>query len=282
MDTLAGAKAPEIVSLIESRTWESPILDVGGGAGALSRALVKTRPGSRSVLFELPEVLDAAKSLYPDPADWDSIQTVGGDFRTYRFDREQDFGLVMLSNFLHAYGPEEARPLLHKAVRLLAPGGLLLVPDYFPDRFGRSPQKGVFYDLNMMLNTFNGVCPRYGPNSGMDYRSRVAPCPDPGFAIGYIRDAGLPQTPGGLRPSGPGRAVAYGPSPWFRPGRAHARGSGSCGPLGVPQMPFRLLRVLEKQSVPSLCHAGGSYPKPVGHVHDRGGSRGCSTRTPIS
>ncbi|MBI4773377.1 MAG: methyltransferase domain-containing protein [Deltaproteobacteria bacterium] len=158
LDALARVKAPEIVSLIQSQTWESPILDVAGGAGALSRALIKTRPGSRAVLFELPEVLSAAKMLYPDPADWESIETSEGDFRTHRFDREQVFGLVLLSNFLHAYGPEEARLLLHKALGLLAPDGLLVIHDYFPDRFGHSPHKGVLYDLNMMLNTYNGAC----------------------------------------------------------------------------------------------------------------------------
>jgi len=158
LDALARVKAPEIVSLIQGQPWDSPILDVAGGAGALSRALIQTRPGSRAVLFELPEVLSAAKTVYSDPADWESIQTLEGDFRTYGFERKQVFGLVLLSNFLHAYGPEEARPLLHKAVGLPAPDGLLVIHDYFPDRFGRSPHKGVFYDLNMMLNTFNGVC----------------------------------------------------------------------------------------------------------------------------
>lgn len=63
-----------------------------------------------------------------------------------------------MSNFLHTYGPEEARILLLKAVSLLHPKGVILIHDYFPDRKGAAPEKGCLYDLAMMLNTFNGVC----------------------------------------------------------------------------------------------------------------------------
>ncbi len=67
-------------------------------------------------------------------------------------------GHGVLSNFLHAYGPDEAEQLLQRAVSMLKPGGMVVIHDYFPDRTGRSPQKGALYDLAMMLNTFNGAC----------------------------------------------------------------------------------------------------------------------------
>jgi predicted metal-binding protein len=158
LDELARHKAEEIAAQLTLERWEPPILDVGGGAGALSRALVHAKEDGHATVFELPEVIAAAKSLYPQESDWERIRIIEGDFRTHEFSVESRFGLVVLSNFLHAYGAEEAWRLLGKSIDLLKTDGLLLVHDYFPDRLGRSFHKGPLYDLNMMLNTFDGEC----------------------------------------------------------------------------------------------------------------------------
>ncbi len=156
MDTLARQKAGEIADLLAPCDLSGRALDVGGGAGSLVRTLVRKTGLEEGVLYDLPEVIASARRLYPDSRDWDHLETLEGDFRSAEIKGE--FDLVLLGNFLHAYGPEEARPLLDKAVSLLAPGGMLLIHDYFPDRRGASPQKGALYDLAMMLNTYNGAC----------------------------------------------------------------------------------------------------------------------------
>lgn len=160
MDTLVQQKAKEIAGTIPALELSGPMLDVGGGAGSMIRALQKRIPGSHGVLFEIPEVIDAAKLCYPEETDWNGITKISGDFRTHEFD--QSFSLIILSNFLHAYGPDEARELLFKAVNLLGKNGIILIHDYFPDQRGGSPQKGALYDLSMMLNTFNGGCHEAG------------------------------------------------------------------------------------------------------------------------
>ena len=158
LDELARQKVEEIAAILALERWETPILDIGGGAGTLSRTLIRTRGHGHATLFELPEVIAAAKSLYPGENDWKSLRVIEGDFRTYEFQAGTRFGLIVLSNFLHAYGAAEARGLLRKSLNVLAPDGLVLIHDYFPDRLGRSPGKGPLYDLNMMLNTFDGEC----------------------------------------------------------------------------------------------------------------------------
>ncbi len=167
-DTLVRQKSEEIVRLLEPERVTGPILDIGGGAGSLIRALKILIPGTRAVLFDIPEVIEAARTLYPEEKDWEGITPVGGDFRTHNFksdltsdfkgETQEKFSLICMSNFLHAYGPEEAKELLLKAIGLLTPDGILTIHDYFPDRKGAVPQKGALYDLTMMLNTFNGAC----------------------------------------------------------------------------------------------------------------------------
>ncbi len=158
LDALARLKAQGIAQILAGLGWQGSILDIGGGCGALSRALLEGGGGGgRVLLYELPEVLRAAAELYPRPADWRGIETKPGDFRQQEFN--ESFGLVLLGNFLHIYGRREAGELVEKAAGLTAPGGLLLIHDYFPDAGGRaSAVKGRLYDINMMVNTCNGCC----------------------------------------------------------------------------------------------------------------------------
>jgi SAM-dependent methyltransferase len=182
LDQLAKEKARQIAEILFRETWAPPVLDLGGGAGSLCRYLVASLSGRdlttgihspasgdtdgpaavsgtlQGVLLDLPEVIDAARQLYPDERDWEGIETVSADFRFHSFDEQRTFGLIIMSNFLHTYGEKEARILLEKALGLLKPGGKVLIHDYFPDRLGRNPVKGTIYDLAMMLNTYDGKC----------------------------------------------------------------------------------------------------------------------------
>lgn len=166
-DVLLQQKSKEIVKLLKSVSWQMPVLDIGGGAGSLGRALIRSKMNEDSkhrgkacvsALFELPEVIHAALKIYTEKTDWEHIEIIEGDFRFHEFDGDKQYGFIVMSNFLHAYGNEEAHKMLVKAANLLKAGGMILIHDYFPDRRGRSPQKGTLYDLNMMLNTYNGTC----------------------------------------------------------------------------------------------------------------------------
>ena len=158
LDALLKEKAREIENKIAPIAWHPPLLDIGGGAGALCRRIIRNAPSGEAHLLELPEVLSVARKLYPQNSDWERIRPVAGDFRTCEMDARQPYGMILMSNFLHAYGATEARRLLEKAHGLLKPDGWIVVHDYFPDRIGRSPHKGVMYDVNMMLNTYDGAC----------------------------------------------------------------------------------------------------------------------------
>ncbi|MBU1056361.1 MAG: methyltransferase domain-containing protein [Proteobacteria bacterium] len=166
-DVLIQQKNKEIVSLLKPFSWQLPLLDIGGGAGSLGRSLIKSKINDTknqsneipvSILFELPEVINAAHKLYSDRDDWQYFESMEGDFILHKFDEDKKYGLIIMSNFLHAYGNKEAHELFLKAASLLKKEGMILIHDYFPDRFGRNPQKGALYDLNMMLNTYNGTC----------------------------------------------------------------------------------------------------------------------------
>ena len=159
MDQLAGRKSKEIIALLNTEKWSPPVLDIGGGAGALSRRLMQPSSEGTAILFDLPEVLEAARALYPQPDAWHRVQPVAGDFRfDTPFSGDNLFGLIVMSNFLHAYGPHDARRMLAQACALLKPGGMILIHDYFPDRIDGRPPKGHLHHLNMGLNTLEGYC----------------------------------------------------------------------------------------------------------------------------
>jgi hypothetical protein len=158
MDGVSKVKAEEISRCLCQYRWDGPVLDVGGGAGALCRSICQRRISAHGILFDLPEVIEAAKLLYPDARDWKRMKTLSGDFRNFEFEPDQKFGLVLMSNFFHIYSAPEALTMMEKALSIMSEDTILAIHDYFPDRFGRRPHKGVLYDMCMLLNTYNGLC----------------------------------------------------------------------------------------------------------------------------
>ena len=157
MDLQAELKAAEAMGTLENMLDREPrwILDLGGGAGAWCRAFRKRWPNAREVLFDLPETLSAAERLYPDPSSWGGIEMVAGNALTPCL-RGKPFDLILMSNVLHAYGPEEAGKIMKYSAGCLAPGGTVMVHDYLADLHDVDPVKGSLYDLHMLINTYNG------------------------------------------------------------------------------------------------------------------------------
>ncbi len=160
LDLLARQKGVEIVARTRKCAWQGPILDIGGGAGALSRAFLQERPEEYATVFDLAEVHKAARIIYPHPSDWRHLDYIEGDFSKHTFAGHEKFGLILMANFLHAYDAGTAKNLLTKACSLLADGGTLIIHDYFPDRQTSRNFKAILYDLHMLANTYNGTCHR--------------------------------------------------------------------------------------------------------------------------
>jgi len=157
LDLQARLKSAESLEYLKDMFGPAPrqLLDVGGGAGAWCRALRRQWPDLRTVLFELPDTIWAARKLYPDPKAWEGIQTVAGTVLAPCIGGKH-FDLILLSNIIHAYGPLEAADILKNFAACMAPGGTILVHDYLSDLHDVDPVKGALYDLHMLINTYNG------------------------------------------------------------------------------------------------------------------------------
>lgn len=131
------------------------LLDVGGGPGTYSVALVQRTPGLRSTVLDLPGVLEVTRELIDQSGVADRIDLMPGDYLRSSFGSGYDAAL--LSGMMHRETPESVRLLLRKTWDALAPGGLVMVSDvFFDDDAHTSPAFAVYFALNMMLTSHEG------------------------------------------------------------------------------------------------------------------------------
>lgn len=97
------------------------LLDVGGGHGAFVGAVAEAAPTLRLGVFDLPEVVAAARALEP------TIETHGGDF--FRDPLPEGFDLISLVRILHDHDDAPAEVLLTAVRRALPAGGRLLIAE---------------------------------------------------------------------------------------------------------------------------------------------------------
>jgi predicted O-methyltransferase YrrM len=136
-------------------TGRRHLLDVGGGPGTYSIALVQATPGLHATVLDLPGVLAITREIVEQHGCSDRVELMPGNYLTSAFGRGYD--AVLLSGMMHRETPDTCRRLLQKAFDALEPNGLVVVSDvFFESDRKQTPPFAVYFALNMMLTSREG------------------------------------------------------------------------------------------------------------------------------
>ncbi|MCG8915245.1 acetylserotonin O-methyltransferase [Actinokineospora sp. PR83] len=139
----------EATAVLESHDFAAagPLIDVGGGNGAQLLAIAQRHRALRGVLFDQPQVAEAAGRRFAEHGVADRCTAIGGDFfadvppggRTY-----------LLKSVLHDWSDDDARTILTSCRRVMGPGSTLLVVErVLPE--GDAPHPSKAFDLAMLV-----------------------------------------------------------------------------------------------------------------------------------
>ena len=150
------------------------LLDVGGGTGIYSFALLQKNPQLRAIIFDRPEVLKVAEEMGTEYGVLDRTELVAGDMFADPLPGGAD--VILLSNILHDWDVPECETLIARSVDALRPGGRLLIHDVFLNDALDGPLPIALYSAALFSLTEGRAY------SAAEYR-------------GWLESAGLQTTP---------------------------------------------------------------------------------------
>ena len=129
------------VEQLASLEWrgDETVVDVGGGNGSLLAELLRTQPGLRGIVLDLPETVRDEAAL------GEQITFVEGSF----FEQVTDGDVYIVSKILHDWDDEPAAAIL-RTIRAAAPANarLLILETVLPP--GNDPDGAKWLDLLML------------------------------------------------------------------------------------------------------------------------------------
>lgn len=123
------------------------LLDLGGGAGAYTQAVLDAEPGATAVLVDDAAILPLAHEHLARFGE--RVQLVAGDARSAAIG--EGHTTALLANVLHLHDAATCAELCAAAARAVAPGGQVVVTD-----LDAESAEGVWFALNMALFTAGG------------------------------------------------------------------------------------------------------------------------------
>jgi predicted O-methyltransferase YrrM len=120
--------APHLAARLELSNV-TKLLDVGGGTGIYSIALLQKNPHLRAVVLDRPEVLKVAAEMASEHGVSDRLELLPGDMFTTPIPR--DCQAMLISNILHDWDVRENLALVHRCAQALPAGGRVLIHDVF-------------------------------------------------------------------------------------------------------------------------------------------------------
>ncbi len=131
------------------------ILDVAGGSGVWSIALLEQDLTSKATLLDLPTVISVAKECV-------ALHHLENRFEYWPADMDMvsypntTYDMAILGNICHAIGPDETQRLIAKLSETLKPGGRLVIIDFVPDDARSQAGWPLMFGVNMLVSTPDG------------------------------------------------------------------------------------------------------------------------------
>ena len=120
--------APALADALDAADAKT-LVDVGGGTGIYSFALLQRNPQLRAIIVDRPEVLRVAEEMGSDYGVMDRVELRGGDMFDDPLPSEAD--IVLLSNILHDWDIPECQQLVSRCAESLADSGRVVIHDVF-------------------------------------------------------------------------------------------------------------------------------------------------------
>jgi SAM-dependent methyltransferase len=147
----------------------SRLLDIGGGTGSWSIAVVRANPHMTATVFELPQVADIARQRIAAQGLSERIDVVDGDINAADFPAGHD--CCLLANVIHCFSPEDNQRLLTKARHAVGRGARLLLADYWTDPTHSEPVIAALMAGEYAVNIEDGDV--YGMAEGAEWLVRA-------------------------------------------------------------------------------------------------------------
>ncbi|WP_430811981.1 MULTISPECIES: methyltransferase [unclassified Carboxylicivirga] len=148
-------QAPSQVANIDLENTDS-VLDVGGGSGVYSMALIKQKPSLRATVFDLPSVAPIAKDIIENEGFTGKIRLHEGDYTQNEL--PTGFDLTFLSAIIHSNTADTNKALLLKCYKSLNPGGRIVIQDWIMNTDKTEPLQGAIFSINMLVGVKGGDC----------------------------------------------------------------------------------------------------------------------------
>ncbi len=153
MHVIGRKLAREIAAACDLHQYRR-LLDIGGGSGIYTIALLERNAQMKAVIFDFPHVLPIAEGWVDQAGLRDRVWFTAGDF--YKDELPAGSDCALLSAIIHQNSPDENIDLFKKIYRSLDPGGCLLIRDHIMDGSRTSPPAGALFAINMLVHTRGG------------------------------------------------------------------------------------------------------------------------------
>jgi 2-polyprenyl-3-methyl-5-hydroxy-6-metoxy-1,4-benzoquinol methylase len=187
---MARFDAPTLARHVPVRKGATRLLDVAGSHGLLGATIARKHPPMRSTVIDLPAAVEHARRLAAQEGHGDLIDYRAGDLT--KDDLGTGWDVVLLSNILHHFTPDDVRAIIGRAHGALGAGGTVAVWELERPSRAKRPSEGdgvaLFFRLTSSAAAYSGEeYQQWMKEAGFDHVKIVRPRLRPGTVLVHAR-----------------------------------------------------------------------------------------------